>query len=152
MERLEQNSFIFDLLLCRVSSQSAARVVGALPEKSSVPLAFFGPYREELLQRFGLDHRQFSFRKLPLDLASPTRRSLDVGDLDEPMARIQKWAPFLLNWVFTGESLPSFLPCTITTQDPSMHLELQFSSSLSNIDILGMGFCTCTTLIFIYRK
>ena len=60
-----------------------------MPVKGSVPVAFFGPYREELLARFGIDRRQISSRDLSL-ANSPTRRSLDVGDLDEPVLPVQR--------------------------------------------------------------
>lgn len=62
-----------------------------MPTMSSVPIGFFGPYREELLANFGGDRRQFSSRELPLapDM-TPVRRSLDVGDLDEPMLPSQR--------------------------------------------------------------
>ena len=65
-----------------------------MPDRNSVPMDFFGPYREELLQRYGLDRRQISSRELPLSLAnSPTRRSFDVGDFDDPVLPLQRRAP-----------------------------------------------------------
>ena len=69
-----------------------------MPERNSVPVDFFGPYREELLQRYGLDRRQISSRELPISLAnSPTRRSLDVGDFDDPVLPVQRQASSLLS-------------------------------------------------------
>ena len=72
---------------------SAAITIKTMPERNSVPADFFGPYREELLQRYGLDRRQISSRELPISLAgSPTRRSLDVGDFDDPVLPVKRQA------------------------------------------------------------
>ena len=79
---------------CCVRS-TAALTIKTMPQRSSVPVDFFGPYREELLQKYGLDRRQISSRELPLSLAnSPTRRSLDVGDFDDPVLPVQRQAIF----------------------------------------------------------
>lgn len=71
-------------------------------------MAFFGPYRDELLARYGVDRRQISSRELPLQLSAsmtPPRSSLDVGDLDEPVLPSQR-CPFR-SLDFTRGPLPA---------------------------------------------